>query len=99
MEIAFPHQIGSLNIDLARCIRDDFRGSSVVGDHSRDAEMLAPIQLFGIAKFWAITPPYQDRENLVRIRPVKIDECRISTAPRCVVGADYLSTDGRSLPN
>ena len=60
--------------NLLRIVRDNL-GQSIIGsDLSGDAKLLVFVIFFGSLEFAAIGAPYHDREDLIRIWFIKIEE-------------------------
>ena len=80
-----------LNLDLRRLGRNSFRRSPVERYSPRDANVLAAVDRLWITKLRSITPPDYDREDLIRVGLVQVNEGGIPSASRGVVGARNFS--------
>src|SRR5215471_5422778 len=76
--------------DLRRIRYNGFRRSAVERYSPGNTNVFPIVGCFRVSKFRSIATPDDDRENLVRIGLVEINECRGSTASAGVVCARYL---------
>ena len=84
-----------LYLDLIRIAGHDLRDFQVARDFAGHAHVFIAIQVFGPAEFRTVTPPDDQRKDLIRILFVKVDKCRLAFAARDEMNAHHSPAHGR----
>ena len=84
-----------LYLDLIRIAGHDLRDFQVARDFAGHAQVFIAIQVFRPAEFRTLTPPDDQRKDLIRILFVKMDKCRLAFAARDEMDAHHSPAHGR----
>jgi hypothetical protein len=84
-----------LHLDLIRIAGHDLRDFQVARDFAGHAQVFIAIQVFRPAEFRTVTPPDDQRKDLIRILFVKVDKCRLAFAARDEMNAHHSPAHGR----
>src|SRR5713101_4313882 len=63
-----------LDLNLARVSDNNLRCPTISLDDSSHADLLVCVVRFGRPELSAVFPPYDGGKDLIRVRPIKIDE-------------------------
>jgi hypothetical protein len=83
-----------LHLDLIRIAGHDLRDFQVARDFAGHAQVFIAIQVFRPAEFRTVTPPDDQRKDLIRILFVKVDKRRLAFAARDEMDAHHSPAHG-----
>ena len=80
-------------------VRNNLRRSAILGNLACNADVFILVINLGPAELGLIAAPYQNGENLIRVRLVEVQECWLPLGGYRVPRAGHVPTDRRSLAN